>query len=62
MARKVVRKIVGNGDITKVVVNAAKVTELLGPEKFRDTTTDRHNEIGATARPSRGPKSGAMNS
>ncbi len=48
VARKVVRKIVGNGDKTKVVVNAAKVTELLGPEKFRDTTTDRHNEIGAT--------------
>jgi ATP-dependent Lon protease len=48
IARKVVRKIVGNGDKAKVVVNAAKVTELLGPEKFRDTTTDRRNEIGAT--------------
>src|SRR6201746_1935705 len=33
IARKVVRKIVGDGDKAKVVVNAAKVTELLGPEK-----------------------------
>ena len=48
VARKVVRKIVGNGEKAKVVVNAAKVTELLGPEKYRDTTTDRRNEIGAT--------------
>jgi len=30
------------------VVNAAKITEMLGPAKFRDTTTDRHNEVGAT--------------
>jgi ATP-dependent Lon protease len=48
ISRKVVRKIVGDGDKAKVVVNAAKVTELLGPEKFRDTTTDRRNEVGAT--------------
>jgi len=51
VSRKIVRKIVGavKGDKKeKVVVNAAKVTELLGTAKFRDTTTDRVNEIGAT--------------
>jgi len=48
VSRKVVRKIVGNGDKQKVIVNADKIAELLGPAKFRDTTTDRHNEIGAT--------------
>jgi ATP-dependent Lon protease len=48
IARKVVRKIVGDGHKDKVVVNGDKITELLGPAKFRDTTTDRHNEIGAT--------------
>jgi len=47
VTRKVARKIVG-GDKAKVVVNGDKITELLGPAKFRDTTTDRHNEIGAT--------------
>jgi ATP-dependent Lon protease len=48
VSRKVVRKIVGDGHKEKVVVNAAKITEMLGPAKFRDTTTDRRNEIGAT--------------
>jgi ATP-dependent Lon protease len=48
VSRKVVRKIVGNGHKEKVVVNADKITELLGPARFRDTTTDRHNEVGAT--------------
>jgi ATP-dependent Lon protease len=48
VSRKVVRKIVGDGHKEKVVVNAAKIAEMLGPAKFRDTTTDRRNEIGAT--------------
>jgi ATP-dependent Lon protease len=48
VARKVVRKIVGDGQKEKVVVNADKIAEMLGPAKYRDTTTDRHNEIGAT--------------
>ena len=48
VARKVVRKVVGDGLKDKVVVNAAKVTELLGPTRYRDTTTERHNEIGST--------------
>ena len=48
VSRKVVRKIVGSDHKEKVVVNADKVTEFLGPTKFRDTTTDRKNEIGAT--------------
>ena len=48
VARKVARKIVAKETKTKILVNAAKVEELLGPAKFRDTTTDRRNEIGAT--------------
>jgi len=48
VSRKVVRRIVGNGDTQKVIVNADKIAEMLGPTKFRDTTTDRRNEIGAT--------------
>ncbi len=48
VARKVVRKIVGDGHKEKVLVNGDKIAELLGPAKFRDTTTDRQNEIGAT--------------
>jgi len=51
VARKVVRKIVGAAageKIEKVVVNADKIAELLGPARFRDTTTDRRSEIGAT--------------
>src|SRR6185312_16109281 len=56
VARKVARNIVAketdgakaskNGD--KALITADKVAELLGPAKFRDTTTDRRNEIGAT--------------
>ncbi len=48
VARKVARKIVSKESKSKVLVNAEKVVELLGPAKFRDTTTDRRNEIGAT--------------
>jgi len=52
VARKIVRKIVGGGldpeKRDKAVINAAKVTELLGPTKFRDLTTQKKNEIGAT--------------
>jgi ATP-dependent Lon protease len=56
VARKVVRGIVvretesGKAlkNAEKTVVSAGKVEELLGPAKFRDTTTDRRNEIGAT--------------
>ena len=48
VSRKIVRKIVGGGLKEKVVIDSAKVTELLGTQKYRDTTTERHNEIGAT--------------
>ena len=48
VSRKVARKIVSKESKGKVLVNADKVVELLGPAKFRDTTTDRRNEIGAT--------------
>ena len=37
-----------NGAKDKIVVNAEKVASLLGPAKFRDLTTEKHNEIGAT--------------
>jgi ATP-dependent Lon protease len=48
VARKIARKIVSKDLKDKVIVNAAKVTELLGPAKYRDSTTDKKNEIGAT--------------
>ena len=51
IARKVVRKIVDrpkDAPKEKTTVNAAKVTELLGTARFRDTTTERLNEVGAT--------------
>ena len=34
--------------LEKAVINAAKVGELLGPQKFREQITDRKNEVGAT--------------
>jgi len=51
VCRKVTRKFVANTKKTKAptaVVNEAKVTELLGPIKFRDMKADKFNEIGAT--------------
>ena len=48
VSRKIVRKIVSKDLKGKTVINADKVQELLGPLKFRDLTTDRKNEIGAT--------------
>ncbi len=32
----------------KVLVDSAKVQELLGPQKFRDLSTEKRNEVGAT--------------
>ncbi len=34
--------------VEKVVVTADKVTELLGPQKFRDTAAEKENEVGVT--------------
>jgi ATP-dependent Lon protease len=54
VARKVARNIVTketDGKASKnekTTITGDKVTELLGPAKYRDTTTDRRNEIGAT--------------
>ncbi len=48
VTRKIARKIVSRDVKDKVVVNASKVTELLGPAKYRDSTTDKKNETGAT--------------
>ncbi|HWF11003.1 MAG TPA: endopeptidase La [Bryobacteraceae bacterium] len=47
VSRKVARKIVG-GDKAKVIVNGDKIADMLGPAKYRDTTTDHQSEIGAT--------------
>jgi ATP-dependent Lon protease len=51
VCRKVARKVVSakkseKGE--KAVITHAKVQELLGPLKFRDLTTEKKNEIGAT--------------
>ena len=48
VCRKIARKLVDLEAKEKVIINAAKVEELLGPAKFRDSTTDNQNEIGAT--------------
>jgi ATP-dependent Lon protease len=34
--------------LAKTVVNAAKVVELLGPQRYRDQERDKQNEVGAT--------------
>ncbi len=34
--------------LPKAVINAAKVNELLGPQKFREQQTEKKNEVGAT--------------
>jgi len=48
VSRKVARKFVADEQKEKVVVNAEKVSSLLGPAKFRDTTTEKKNDVGAT--------------
>ena len=50
VCRKIARKFVGTGDGAKMekrTINGEALTNLLGPAKFRDLTTDRKNEIGA---------------
>jgi len=53
VTRKIARKLVtadpeGKAAKVKTLINGAKVTELLGPAKYRDTTTERENQVGAT--------------
>ena len=48
VARKIARKTVDKEIKEKTVINAQKVTDLLGPARFRDTTTERKNEVGST--------------
>jgi ATP-dependent Lon protease len=52
IARGVVNAMSVDGKKTKApdkaVITSEKVTELLGPQKFRDTEKDKQNEIGAT--------------
>jgi ATP-dependent Lon protease len=53
VCRKIARQVVNhNGGkdkkkLSKAVIDAAKVSELLGPWKFRDLVSDKKNEIGA---------------
>jgi len=50
VCRKVARKVVAatkQEKATRQVINAAKVVELLGPQKFRDLQAEKKNEIGA---------------
>jgi ATP-dependent Lon protease len=50
VCRKVARKVITatkQDKFTKQVINAAKVVELLGPQKFRDLQAEKKNEIGA---------------
>ena len=37
-----------NGKFAKVVINAQKVADLLGPLKFRDTQAEKVNDVGVT--------------
>jgi ATP-dependent Lon protease len=48
VSRKIARKIVTKDLQEKVVINSGKVADLLGPARFRDLTTGKHNEVGAT--------------
>ena len=50
VCRKVARKVVTATKQTKTgkqVINAAKVADLLGPQKYRDLQAEKKNEIGA---------------
>ncbi len=53
VCRKVARKVVNAAsgekpeELPKVTILGSTVTELLGPQKFRDLTTDKKNEVGA---------------
>ena len=53
VCRKIARQVVNHDNgkdkkkLTKAVIDAAKVGELLGPWKFRDLVADKKNEIGA---------------
>jgi len=53
VCRKVARSVVNNQSqkdkkFEKVVIDQAKVNDLLGPQKFREQDRDRQNEVGAT--------------
>ncbi|MDQ2899981.1 MAG: endopeptidase La, partial [Acidobacteriota bacterium] len=53
VCRKITRKIVNHQNdkdgkaAPLAVIDTAKLTEMLGPQKYRDTETDRKSEIGA---------------
>ncbi len=52
VCRKIARKVVvaktKKEKLDKVTVKPATVNELLGPQKFRDLSTEKKNEVGAT--------------
>jgi len=53
VCRKIARRVVNNmkgeqfTDMPQVVIQPQVVTELLGPQKFRDLEADKRNEVGA---------------
>jgi len=53
VCRKIARRVVNNMkgeqvvDMPQVVIESQAVTELLGPQRFRDLQTDKKNEVGA---------------
>ncbi len=53
VCRKITRKIVNRQSdkdgkpVPAAIIDTAKLTEMLGPQKYRDTETDRKSEIGA---------------
>jgi ATP-dependent Lon protease len=53
LCRKVARKVVNAAtgekpeDLPQIVINSTTVTELLGPQKFRDLQAEKKNEVGA---------------
>jgi ATP-dependent Lon protease len=54
VCRKIARKVVNNmkgdtvaSDLPQVIIQPQTVTELLGPQKFRDLQADKKNEVGA---------------
>jgi len=47
-ADTVVPPVIEKAPLEKAIINAAKVNELLGPQKFREQAAEKKNEVGAT--------------
>jgi ATP-dependent Lon protease len=48
IARTVVNAQTDKSKVDKAVIVASKVNDLLGPQKYREQQTEKHNEVGAT--------------